>query len=82
MDNPKKRLINKKQDAIQEPESIYVTEKLNQTLHKENIIGFSTDGNPISEKEFVTDILDALNCLAKGKLETYSNDEVKKKILG
>lgn len=82
MNKPNKKSIDKKQDAVQEPEIIYGTEKLNQTLHKEKIIGFSSDGYSISEKEFVTDILDALKCLAKGKLETYSSEEVKMKILG
>ena len=82
MENPKKRSIEKKQETVQEPEAIYGTEELNQTLHKENIIGFSIDGNLISEKEFVIDIQDSLNCLAKGNLETYSSEEVKMKILG
>ena len=82
MKNPKRRSLEKNQDAVQEPEVIYGTEKLNQTLHKGNIIGFDVDGNSISEKEFFTDIHHALNCLAKGKLETYSSVELKMKILG
>lgn len=82
MNKPNKDSIDKKQDAVQEPETIYGTEKLNQTIHRKNIIGFSIDGNSISEKDFVSDIQDALNCLAKGNLETYSSEEVKMKILG
>ena len=81
MDNSKKSSIEKKQDAVQEPVTIYGTEQLNQTLRKENIIGFDVKGNSISEKEFVSDIQAALDCLAKGNLETYSGEEVKMKIL-
>lgn len=82
MENSKKSSIEKKQDAVQEPEAIYGTEKLNQILHKENVIGFDMDGNPISEKEYVTDIHNALNSLAEGKLETYSSEEVKRRVIG
>lgn len=82
MNKPNEDSIDKKHDAVQEPEAIYGTEKLNQTLHKRNIIGFDVKGNSISEKNFVSDIQDALNCLANGNLETYSSEEVKMKILG
>ena len=78
MENPKERSIEKKQDAVQEPDAIY----LNQTLQKQIIIGFDIEGNTIFEEDYVADIHDALNCLAKGKLETYSSQEVKRKILG
>ncbi|TRX23077.1 hypothetical protein FNW25_06650 [Flavobacterium franklandianum] len=82
MENSKKHSMDKKQDSVQEPETIYGAEQLNQTLGKKNIIGFDVKGNSISEKEFVSDIQDALNCLTKGNLETYSSEEVKMKILG
>jgi hypothetical protein len=82
MENPKKRSIDKKQDAVQEPVAIYGKEELNQILHKENVVGFDVDGNPISEKEYVADIQNALNLLAERKLETYSSEEVKRRVLG
>ncbi len=82
MENPKKSSIDKKQDAVQEPVAIYGTEELNQILHKENVVGFDVDGNPISEKEYVADIQNALNLLAERKLETYSSEEVKRRVLG
>ncbi|HAH54623.1 MAG TPA: hypothetical protein DCM02_04880 [Flavobacterium sp.] len=78
MENPKKSSIDKKQDVVQEPEAIY----MNQTFQKQNIIGFDIEGNSIFEEDYVADIQDALNCLAIGKLETYSSQEVKRKILG
>ena len=52
MNKPNEDSIDKKHDAVQEPEAIYGTEKLNQTLHKRNIIGFDVKGNSISEKNF------------------------------
>lgn len=82
MENQNNDSIDKKQDAVREPDAIYLAMKLNQTLQKQNIIGFDIDGNSIFEEEYVADIQDALNCLAKGKLETYSSQEVKRKILG
>ncbi len=51
-------------------------------LDNENIIGFDIDGNPISEKNYVSDINNELQLFEEGKLETYSSQEVKNKILG
>ena len=82
MGNSKKHSIDKKQDAVQEPSAIYGTEKLNPNYAKENVIGFDIYGNPISDKQFITDIHKALNSLAEGKLETYSSEEVKTRVLG
>ncbi len=36
----------------------------------------------LSEKEYTKDIHEALHQLSEGKLETYSSEEVRKKILG
>jgi hypothetical protein len=74
--------VPNKIDGVQESELIYKPEKLNQTFRQQNIIGYGIDGTSVSEKEFVTDIVDALDCFAKGTLETYSSEVVKKKILG
>lgn len=68
------RILNINNDEI-----LYKIVKL---LDKENVIGFDMDENPISEKDYIDDIHKALNMLAEGKLETYSSEEVKRKILG
>jgi hypothetical protein len=49
---------------------------------QENIIGYDMDGNPISENEYVSEILQDLHQLSEGMLETYSSQEVKIKIVG
>ncbi|HMK07388.1 MAG TPA: hypothetical protein VK476_07660 [Flavobacterium sp.] len=59
-------------------ESVLV--KISKLLDKENVVGFEMDGNPIAEKHFVADIEAALNLLSEGKLETYSSQEIKRKI--
>ncbi|HEY6141801.1 MAG TPA: hypothetical protein VIV55_00045 [Flavobacterium sp.] len=71
--NITQRILNLNDDKI--------LDKIVKLLDKENVIGFDIDGNPISEKEYVNDIHNALNMLAEGKLETYSSKEVKRKIL-
>ena len=58
-----------------------ILDKISRMLDTENVVGFDSDGNPIAEKEYVADIKEALNALAEGKLETYSSEEVKKKII-
>jgi hypothetical protein len=56
--------------------------KMDELPDQENIIGYDMDGNPISEKEYVSEILQDLHQLSEGKLETYSSQEVKIKIVG
>lgn len=58
-----------------------ILKKIDALLNNENIIGYSTDGNPISEKEYITDIQEAIIQLRNGKLETFSSNEVRKQIL-
>ena len=55
---------------------------MNTDSLKIKIVGYDMDGNPISEKEYVSDIHTALDLLAEGKLETCSSEEVKRKIVG
>jgi len=71
--NITQRILNISSDKI--------LEKIVKLLDKENVVGFDMNGNPISEKEYVEDIHNALHLLAEGKLETYSSGEVKTKIL-
>ncbi|CAN1510949.1 hypothetical protein MCEGE10_00793 [Flavobacteriaceae bacterium] len=56
--------------------------KIAKLLDNENVIGFDSEGNPITEKEYVSDINEALHQLSDEKLETYSSEEVKRKIIG
>lgn len=59
-----------------------ILSKIAKLLDEENIVGYDADGNPIAEKEYTKDIHEALHQLNEGKLETYSSEEVRKKILG
>ncbi|MFV8372877.1 hypothetical protein [Flavobacterium sp. LB2P74] len=59
-----------------------ILSKIAKLLDEENSVGYDEDGNPISEKEYTKDIHEALHQLNEGKLETYSSEEVRKKILG
>jgi hypothetical protein len=56
--------------------------KIAKLLDNENVIGFDSEGNLITEKEYVSDINEALHQLSEEKLETYSSEEVKRKIIG
>jgi hypothetical protein len=58
-----------------------ILQKISKLLDNENIVGYDANGNPISEKEYVADIHDALQLLAEDKLETYTSEEIKKKII-
>ncbi|TDD97404.1 hypothetical protein [Flavobacterium cellulosilyticum] len=71
--NLTQRILNLTDDKI-----LY---KISRLLDKENVVGFDVNGNPIYENEYVNDINSALNLLSEGKLETYSSEEVKRKIL-
>lgn len=59
-----------------------ILSKIAKLLDEENIVGYDADGNQISEKEYTKDIHEALHQLNEGKLETYSSEDVRKKILG
>jgi acetylglutamate kinase len=56
--------------------------KIAKLLDNENVIGFDSEGNLITEKEYVSDINEALHQLSEEKLETYSSEDVKRKIIG
>ena len=59
-----------------------ILSKIAKLLDEENVIGYDAEGNPISEKEYAKDIHEALHQLSEGNFETYSSEEVRKKILG
>jgi hypothetical protein len=56
--------------------------KIADILDEENIVGYNADGSPISEEEYIEDINAALLQFREGTMETYSPEEVKRRILG
>lgn len=71
--NITQRILNISNDKI--------LKKIAKLLDEENVIGYDIDGNPISEKEYVSEILQDLQRLSDGNLESYTSEEVRKKIL-
>jgi hypothetical protein len=56
--------------------------KISRILDEENIVGYDAEGNPVTDQDFVEDINLALLQLKEENLETYTSEEVKRKILG
>lgn len=56
--------------------------KIAELLDVESVVGYEMDGSPIYENNYVNDINESLQLFREGKLETYSTDEVRKKIIG
>lgn len=56
--------------------------KIAELLDVESVVGYEMDGSPIYENNYVNDINESLQLFREGKLETYSTDEVRKKIMG
>lgn len=77
--NPDKNKPNEEFPKVEESASVY---KSRADLEKENIIGYDADGNEITEKDFVSDIQNALKLFQEGKLETISSLEMKRRIVG
>jgi hypothetical protein len=46
-----------------------------------NIVGFDTEGNPISSVEFINDVNLTLQLIKEDRLETFTPEEVRRKIL-
>ena len=57
-------------------------EKVLQLLDSEEIVGYTAEGNEISEIDYVSDINESLQRLKNGTLETFSSDDVRRNILG
>lgn len=72
--NITQRILNLNSNAI--------LSKIEQLLNEENVIGYDVIGNEILEKDYILDIEDALQSFENGNLDTYTSEEVKKKILG
>ncbi|MFE3847471.1 hypothetical protein ACFX5D_05775 [Flavobacterium sp. LB3P45] len=58
-----------------------ILSKIAKLLDVVNSVGYDANGNLITEKEYVSANHNVLNLLADGKLETYSSEEVKRKIV-
>lgn len=56
--------------------------KISAILDAENVVGYNADGKPIFEKDYVNDVNSAIQEFNEGKMETYSSEEVKRRILG
>jgi len=56
--------------------------KIAHLLDEENIIGYDAEGNPVTDESYIQDINAALLELKEDNLETYTGDEVKRRILG
>jgi len=56
--------------------------KIADILDEENVIGYDEEGNPITDEEYIKDINAALLELKEENLETYTSEEVKRRILG
>lgn len=72
--NITQRILNLNSNAI--------LSKIEQLLNEENVIGYDVNGYEILEKDYILDIKDALQSFENGNLDTYTSEEVKKKILG
>lgn len=72
--NITQRILNLNSNAI--------LSKIEQLLNEENVIGYDVNGYEILEKDYISDIKDALKSFENGNLDTYTSEEVKKKILG
>jgi len=47
----------------------------------DDIVGFDAEGNPISAAEFINDINLTLQMIKEDRLETFTPEEVRRKIL-
>lgn len=56
--------------------------KIAHLLDEENVIGYDAEGNPITDEDYIQDINAALLELKEENLETYTSEEVKRRILG
>lgn len=55
--------------------------KIAHLLDEENIIGYDAEGNPITDEAYIQDINEALLQLREENPETYTSEEVRKRIL-
>jgi len=62
--------------------NVELLKKISNLLDEENIIGYDADGNPITDDDYIRDINSALLQLKEENLETYTSEEVKRRILG
>ena len=61
---------------------VKLLQKITKLLDNEKIVGYTLEGNPIYEKDYINEINESLQLFREGKLETYTTEEIKKQILG
>ena len=61
---------------------VKLLQKITKLLDNEKIVGYTIEGNPIYEKDYINEINESLQLFREGKLETYTTEEIKKQILG
>lgn len=76
--NSKKEKPKENLPKVEESATMYHSKA---DIEKNNTIGYDIEGNEISEKDFVSDIQDALELFKDGKLEVVSSIEIKRRIL-
>ncbi len=58
-----------------------ILNKINDLLKSENIVGYTADGTPITETQFVAQMDKQQERIQNGSAKFYTTDEVRKKIL-
>lgn len=58
-----------------------ILEQINIILNKQNIIGFNSKGEPISEKEYILEMDEIISEINEQKGTFYTSEEIKKRIL-
>lgn len=56
--------------------------QIENLLHEEIIAGYDSDGLPVSKREYLQDMDDVDRQIKEGKLQTFSPEEAREKILG
>ena len=58
-----------------------ILEQINIILNKQNIIGFNSKGEPISEKKYILEMDEIISEINEQKGTFYTSEEIKKRIL-
>jgi len=56
--------------------------QIENLLHEEIIVGFDSDGSPVSKSEYLQDMDEVDRQIKKGTLQTFTAEEAREKILG
>lgn len=58
-----------------------ILEQVKELLGSETIVGYRTDGTPITKNQFVAEMDEQQERIKKGEAQFYTTEEVRKKIL-